>query len=78
MNPYYDPRIGKLFRMTGFHVKLRGGDFIFSADSQTILQVSGYKQAMIFAKGVMAGRRCPPFEFKSEYMQQPSTEKETP
>jgi hypothetical protein len=79
---YYDPRIGKLFRMTGFRVLLHDEVFIFHNDMHRIItQVRGYKQAMAFAKGVQAGRKYPPFEFKSEYMCEPfkpSTEKETP
>lgn len=72
MNHYYDPRIGRLFRMTGFRVTLRGDDFIFYTDfHRTILQVNGYDQAILFAKGVQAGHRYPMREFPSEYMCQP-------
>ena len=79
MNYYHDPRIGKLVLMTGFRVELRGDDFIFYTESRrTIIQVTGYKQAMIFAKGTQCGRRYPMREFHSEYQCQPSTEKENP
>jgi hypothetical protein len=81
VNPYYDPRVGKLVGMTGFRVLLQDEVFIFHlGTNRVITRVCDYKQALAFAKGVQAGRRHPPIEFKSEYIQlpfKPSTE-ETP